>query len=316
MISTELLNYIRVLSESDTKTLSQKGLKTAEEVGELAKAILPYDTAFATNHRFVKATDILEECADTILCALSVAYDLKFSHDAIAEMLSKKSIVWAELQSKEHKFVYPVPYELHLTVKIEAGHSLEFFKDACQQIGVKPLLLDLQNTQGVNVMDDVMTSSKHFGTNRTAYEQLQRISIALQQFGFNVVREKVETVPWHPAAPVTRGQEMPKNCYFEAHIGVVLDDISNESGKRKLESIVQHHTAHLSKSVFKKTTEGKQVVMITLRSYDDYFAIFNQKLIELVQTLTKTEYTHEKPIVEFAVFDTNVSHDSAWIINS
>lgn len=56
-----LNNYIKSLSIKDKKTLSQKGLKLAEEVGELAKAILPYDSAHGTNHRFIDKEKILEE---------------------------------------------------------------------------------------------------------------------------------------------------------------------------------------------------------------------------------------------------------------
>lgn len=38
-------DFIKKLSLSDKKTLSQKALKTCEEVGELAKAVLPFDSA-------------------------------------------------------------------------------------------------------------------------------------------------------------------------------------------------------------------------------------------------------------------------------
>lgn len=42
MFEPKLVEFIRGLSAQDAKDLSQRGLKTQEEVGELAKAILPF----------------------------------------------------------------------------------------------------------------------------------------------------------------------------------------------------------------------------------------------------------------------------------
>ena len=42
-------DFIKTLSIKDKKTLSQKGLKLVEEVGELARVILPYDSAHGIN---------------------------------------------------------------------------------------------------------------------------------------------------------------------------------------------------------------------------------------------------------------------------
>jgi NTP pyrophosphatase (non-canonical NTP hydrolase) len=54
-MTKDILAYIRSLSVKDKKTLSQKALKTCEEVGELAKAILPFDSAHGTNHQMEKS---------------------------------------------------------------------------------------------------------------------------------------------------------------------------------------------------------------------------------------------------------------------
>lgn len=56
-VKRDINNYIKSLSLKDKKTLSQKCLKLTEEVGELAKAILPYDSAHGTNHRFIERTN-------------------------------------------------------------------------------------------------------------------------------------------------------------------------------------------------------------------------------------------------------------------
>jgi len=90
----------------------------------------------------------------------------------------------------------------------------------CESIGVKPIVLDLDINEGV--MKDVMTSSKHFGNNKTAYDECKRISNALREYGYIVVREKIETVPWYPASPKETSDKMPEDCYFESHIGCVI----------------------------------------------------------------------------------------------
>jgi len=139
----ELIEYIRKLSEHDKKTLSQKALKACEEVGELAKAILPYDGAHGTNHRFVSKEDILEESADTILCALSIVYSLGISHDELEDMLTFKAGKWGTLQINEDNYhknsKFCLPFELHVTVKPD---NVEKFKETCEKLGCKPVILE------------------------------------------------------------------------------------------------------------------------------------------------------------------------------
>ena len=98
---TDLLNYIRELSFLDEKNLSQKALKLVEEVGELAKAVLPYDNAYCTNHRFVTPAKILEEVADSLLVALSIAYTLGYTDEDLDQEMRRKDVYWAELKSRE-----------------------------------------------------------------------------------------------------------------------------------------------------------------------------------------------------------------------
>ena len=62
-MNKELLDYIQELSKRDKKSLTSKALKVSEEQGELAKAILPFESAYACRHRFVDKYKILEEVA-------------------------------------------------------------------------------------------------------------------------------------------------------------------------------------------------------------------------------------------------------------
>lgn len=311
-----ILAYIAKLSASDKKTLSQKALKTAEETGELAKVVLPYDGAASTTHRFVAKERILEEVADVVLCALSVAYDLGFTDDDIASTMFRKAEYWEELQVREGNATYPLPYEIHVTVA--GGHvrdtseRLDEFKAACAAVGVKPLLIDMHNDMGKTIMLDCQTSSVHMGDNTSAITEVRRISEGLIERGFKVIREKVETVPWHPAAPAKAHKNpfMPKDCYFEAHFNIVV----NDDTLPRLRTIVENNGAHLSRNAFKRISETDYVMMATLRSYDGTYEDFQVQCRSVVAILKRIGgYEVPKTITEFSIYDTNVTHDAAWI---
>jgi NTP pyrophosphatase (non-canonical NTP hydrolase) len=187
-MNKDLLKLIESLSANDSKTLSQKALKMTEEVGELAKAVLPFESASGTTHRFVDRNKILEEVADSLLVDLSIMYDVSFTYEELEDMVQKKAMKWAGLQNKERAANFPVPFGIHITVK---DAPVEDFKHACKLIGVKPLLLDLQNNSGENVLFDLMTSQVHIGNNTSAYAAMRETSKALTDFGFKVIREKI-----------------------------------------------------------------------------------------------------------------------------
>lgn len=314
----KLFDYIKELSKRDKKTLSQKALKVSEECGELAKIILPYDNAHGTTHRFIEKERILEESVDVILTAISMAYELGYSHDDIEEMMWEKSKKWQGIQAKEEKVEYPIPYEIHITV--DTKHVYEHlaedykyfdtksFKSDCEDIGVKPIVIELEKKSDI-IMHDVMTSSCIITDNAGAYSECNRISKELTQRGYKVIRKKIETVPYHPAAPSMLSDKMPKNCYFEAHIGCVI----SAEEKEQLQMIATCHGAHLSKNFFKKIEGGKFVNMITHRSYSGNYDLFLKELEELKKDLTNHNFQFEKVITEFSIYDTNVSHDFLWL---
>lgn len=307
-------DYIKELSVKDKKTLSQKALKLTEEVGELARVVLPYDSAHGTNHRFIDREALLEEVVDVYLTNISIAHSLGFTKEEFDEMLQKKTEKWGSLQAKEEKAEFPLPFEIHVTVKLVPENSpgyqtqVNMFREVCDEIGVKPIVLDLENG-GESVMKDVMTSSHFYGDNKTAYEECMRISNRLESNGFVVSRRKIESVPWHPAAPMNDGDNMPENCYFEAHIGCVI----SPEQKDKLQEIAERCGAHLSRNFFKKLENGKFVNMITHRNYGDLHKRFESQVDYLKEQLDKNGIEYEKVITEFSVYDTNVSHDSKWL---
>lgn len=308
-MNNNLFDLITTLTKGDKKSLSQKALKTTEEVGELAKVILPFENAFATTHRFVDKSRILEEIADTALCIYSIAIELGFNELEIDEMIGMKAKKWAELQARETKAKWPIPFEIHVTVR---DAELESFKAACISLNVKPILLDLQNANGNTVFHDLMTSSVHMGTNPTVYNELKRISSGLRNLGFNVVREKIEAAPWHPAAPSENHltQVMPKDCYFECHFAV----ITNEEKMDRLREISNENDMHLSRNIFKKLDGGFFKIMTTYRRYDGTFEKFKKSVEGIAEHLKVSGFEIDKTIVEFSVYDTKVSHDATWLM--
>ena len=327
-MSKYINDFIKDLSIKDKKTLSQKTLKLVEEVGELSRVILPFDSAPGTNHRFSDREKILEEVVDVYLSNISIAHSLGFTEEEFNEMLNKKTDKWAKLQLKEDEVTFPLPYEIHVTIDAESysikNGGLEDFKSDCKEIDVKPIVLDLEMKEGT--LKDVMTSSKHFGDNRSAYEEANRIANKLTSFGYKVVRNKIETVPWHPAAPTfNTGEPIPNGCYFESHIGVVilpeekealqefvqgLNDRCTEAGIIKIGG-----TCKLSQNFFKKSKDSSKFVnMLTYRDNMTCRKDFERGVEAIKWSLEKCGFEFEKVEVEYALYDTNVNHDSKWIL--
>ena len=332
--------YIKNLSIKDKKTLSQKGLKLVEEMGELARIILPYDSAHGTNHRFTDREALLEEVVDIHLSNISIAYSLGFTDEEFNDMLIKKSQKWSQLQANEEKAEFPLPFEIHVTVDATKTFNntmfdgdeedlplidifdIDKFKNDCSDINVKPIVIDLEINDG-SITKDVMTSSKHFGDNRSAYEESERICSELRSKGFRVLRNKIESVPWHPAAPViSTGKEIPNGCYFEAHIGVTIyPGQKNELNDFVKSTLTDGHlielsgTAKLSQNFFKKSKDGSKFVnMLTYRSNMCGSPKFKLEVEGIKHLLGEEGFEFEKVEVEYAVYDTNVTHDAKWIL--
>lgn len=318
-------DFIKNLSIKDKKTLSQKGLKLVEEVGELSRVILPYDSAHGTNHRFIDREAILEEVVDVYLTNISIAHSLGFTDEEFNDMLIRKSEKWSKLQAAEEKAEFPLPFEIHVTIKPDNTYinfTIDEFKNDCELIGVKPIVIDLEINDG-SIIKDVMTSSKHFGDNRSAYEESVRIVNELESRGYIVVRNKIESVPWHPAAPViSTGKEIPNGCYFESHIGVVIKPEEKDELNNFVFNVLSNGslielsgTAKLSQNFFKKSKDGSKFVnMLTYRSNMCGSPKFKLEVEGIKHLLKEEGFEFEKVEVEYAVYDTNVTHDAKWIL--
>jgi hypothetical protein len=197
----------------------------------------------------------------------------------------------------------PLHYEIHVTVKTEEVNK---FIEECGVVGVKPIVLDLQKQDGGSIQD-VMTSSKVTGNDETAWQHMYDVSWHLQSKGFDVVREKIETVPWHPKAAVH--DENSKTGYFEAHFPILVAPVFLND----LKIMAKNYGLHMSKNPLKVRSDGGIIQMLTLRKNMsiDYFKNWYEAALNWIDG--PKFHIIEIPETEYALYDSNVDHDAEWV---
>lgn len=199
----------------------------------------------------------------------------------------------------------PVPYEIHVTVQTD---NVQGFIETCKEIGVKPIVLDLQKSDGSIGIQDVMTSSKVTGVDSDALRSLFQVKNELIKKGFTVVREKVETAPWHPEA-IVYDRNKAKDRYFETHIPISI----TPDGIEELGKVAKTNGCHMSRNPFKKIKGGRVVQMLTFRKKISAH-VFEAMVGLITDDLTEAGYVIiGKVQTEFALFDSKVNHDAAWL---
>jgi hypothetical protein len=202
----------------------------------------------------------------------------------------------------------PLHYEIHVTVEtIETQR----FNDECGAIGVKPLVIHNIKSDGSGVLLDLLTSSKTTGTDEDAFNEMTRVSESLQNKGFNVVRKKVETVPWHPKALIH--DENSETGYFETHIPI---RIKSPGEAKYLVEVCKGLDLYLSENLSKSLAGGYRVQIATLRRKNTTGTRFKNKvsiLTKCMYRLYDLDIEDMEPEIEYAIYDSNVQHDAAWI---
>lgn len=197
-------------------------------------------------------------------------------------------------------------YEAHITVE---QAEVEDFISACREIGVKPIVLDLQKRQG-GVMKDMMTSSTIRGTYEFARAYADDIAHALSARGLRVVRKKLETTPWNRRTPsVVNGVlNVPQGTYFESHVPIQI----RENERPALQALAHDLGFHLSRNAFKLRDDGTSIVMMTARSYDQLYEAFLYTVEKAKIRIVKAGFAVEKTLIEYAIWDTKITHDAEW----
>jgi len=102
--------------------------------------------------------------------------------------------------------------------------------------------------------------------------------------------------------------------YFEAHIPVLLTANDGEQSEL-LTGIATGRVLHRSRNALKVVSDEQTVVMLTRRSKSAGAYAFEFVVGLDVDALKHAGFNLAKPNpeIEFALFDSNVHHDLAWI---
>jgi hypothetical protein len=199
-------------------------------------------------------------------------------------------------------------YEVHVTVNL-LPLGKDVFVQTCKSLGVKSIILDLEHAPHQVAQQDVMTSSKHFGDDQSVFLHMNTLVDTLEHVGFIILRKKIESEPSHHLAPQNLHDVMPDGHYFESHVTFCIQ----ERQRHHLKIIAERNHAHISRNPFKKHEQGL-IIMMTLRDYHVPFCLFQVSIDALLQDTQQEGFIPCKKLeVEFAVYDSQMNHDYAWI---
>lgn len=189
-------------------------------------------------------------------------------------------------------------YEIHLTIDLKENNNYDKFINACKELSVKPIILDLVTQR--DIIKDAMTSSIFKGTFTGLNKEIERIKRGLSKNGFIVIRDKIEIPPSSKCIP-------SDYQYFESHINIHTS-LSDED---KLRNLSCKMGFHVSKNMRKITNNG-MVIMATYRSKQVY-TDFIRSLDNIRESIINEGFLLSKDIIEFVLYDSKVSHDDLWI---
>lgn len=196
------------------------------------------------------------------------------------------------------------PHEIHVSVSRETTDA-RLFKEVCGDLGVKAHVIFNEVPTG-EIEVDYLTGSEINGRSGEAFTELGRIASGLRSEGLEVVREKIETTPWHPIAPKTSLDRLPPDTYFECHF--TLPDLPTVHGYRALEWV--------GVPFLISTTENKKkagLLFATMRHYISTAGAFVENVNKIHQSLALQIEDLKLPTIEFALYDSNPDHDKDWI---
>lgn len=93
---SNVFDRIKKITDIDGKSLEQRALKTCEEAGETAGAILGYVKAPGSGYKNKTLDDVIEENADTFICTLSILAHVapNMTLEQFLEVANKKMDKW------------------------------------------------------------------------------------------------------------------------------------------------------------------------------------------------------------------------------
>ena len=188
--------------------------------------------------------------------------------------------------------------ELHITMDWPI-ERIEEFKSACAFAMVKPIVIELEQTNGDKYIQ-VMTSGI------CDLEEIHEKAYDWRHLA-EVKRIKFEIQPGT--------EEHTAHLYYESHLRLKLEKNSfNEVWLQILKDKIRHQTSdwHFSKNLFKKD-ESYVYQMITYRSYTDNNEQFMDKVKQMLAVLNSIQIRSDKLEIEECIYDSNISLDNLWL---
>ncbi|WP_395317799.1 hypothetical protein [Variovorax sp. UC74_104] len=184
--------------------------------------------------------------------------------------------------------------ELHLTCGAMDAARIPSFVEVCEQVGLKPLLIDLAHGEQ---KQQPMATTWLRGDLAEAKAEAMALAQWLARAGMAVLRVKVE-------API-QGHECLSRPgeYFEWHGKLRVHDAS------ALQHLCETHGARLSRNSLKGETD---VRFVTLRSREPLDG-FRARVAALAGQLERQGWPLLKQETEICLLDSRESMDAGWL---
>lgn len=309
-MNNNIISQIEINTKLDKKDFLATYAKVGEEVGELAKEMLSYLNEPTNHHRYSSKKNILEECVDSILTLYSLALKTGANQEDIEEMMELKLSKWSTILSNEGRLkdIDRIPFEYHCTFEHNnlTESELRTITNICD---TKLVILEVKNKSN-ETYNEYMTSNTYYGKNSDAIQECENLAEKLSKNGLNVIRKKVETVPWHPLSP-QKEKLADDNGYFEAHIEIPIT-IDSIYELHYLTRICKDYDAAFSKNIAKKSNDY-YIQMVTIRQYKSSRTLFENRVNEFIIKLKQSLFKPSVPLLEYCIYDTNPKLDTNWI---
>ena len=227
-----------------------------------------------------------------------------------AYVVNMRALPYLELGEHLRGRTAPGTFEAHVTVSTTSAPSLEAFRAACAELGVKCISIELPEGE---TRAQPMTGSFHRGELLDVQQQVVAISRELVRKGFTVTRTKIEAhgrLDWTPTTD-EEARKGPSTSYFEFHMKLALPA---DTDLTPLVARFKELGAHLSRNAHKAASaDGMAEYFVTVRAHRVGRVTAEARFAALCAEVERAGYAVRNRIREYTVFDTNVALDRGWI---
>lgn len=196
-------------------------------------------------------------------------------------------------------------FEIHLTVAASPGGDFSLLESFAAAYALKFLHIVLSRGRAPS---QPMLSWRCRGRLSEPLQQAQNFERQLAAAGFHVVRRKIEAAPQNGGVPL-HDEELPPDCYFEAHVKLRL---SPQSDLAALTVLAQRHQAHVSRNALREHTDRSHERFITQRCAGAGLLNAQRALAALEQELA-SRFERLRSELEYVVHDSDPALDAGWI---